>query len=102
LPISGAIIESPPWRRDFKRRPASPSAIAKRWQDRIQIARRRPAKHLASLRIIADVVRVEARGRYFNTVDPVNRLEDEARRSKAGVLATQLSSRDVVVLDELS
>jgi hypothetical protein len=29
-------------------------------------------------------VRAGARGRYFNTVDLVNRLDDEARRGKAG------------------
>jgi DNA replication protein DnaC len=56
--------------------------------------------HLA-IAITANVVRAGARGRYFNTVDLVNRLEDEARRGKAGTLAAQLSRLDLVVLDEL-
>jgi len=56
--------------------------------------------HLA-IAITANVVRAGARGRYFNTVDLVNRLEDEARRGKTGTLAAQLSRLDVVVLDEL-
>lgn len=56
--------------------------------------------HLA-LAITAAVVRAGARGRYFNTVDLVNRLEEEARLGKAGSLATQLSRLDLVVLDEL-
>ena len=56
--------------------------------------------HLA-VAITANVVRAGARGRYFNTVDLVNRLEDEARRGKTGTLAAQLSRLDVVVLDEL-
>ena len=56
--------------------------------------------HLA-IAITANVVRAGARGRYFNTVDLVNRLEDEARRGKAGALAAQLSRLDLVVLDEL-
>ena len=56
--------------------------------------------HLA-IAITASVVRAGARGRYFNTVDLVNRLEDEARRGKAGALASQLSRLDLVVLDEL-
>ena len=56
--------------------------------------------HLA-IAITANVVRAGARGRYFNTVDLVNRLEDEARRGKTGALAAQLSRPDVVVLDEL-
>jgi len=56
--------------------------------------------HLA-IAITANVVRAGARARYFNTVDLVNRLEDEARRGKPGSLAAQLSRLDVVVLDEL-
>ncbi len=56
--------------------------------------------HLA-LAITANVVRAGARGRYFNTLDLVNRLEDEARHGKAGALAVQLSRLDLVVLDEL-
>ena len=56
--------------------------------------------HLATA-IIANVVRTGARGRYFNTVDLVNRLEEESRLGKAGTLAAQLCRLDVVVLDEL-
>jgi len=48
--------------------------------------------HLASA-ITANVVRAGARGQYFNTVDPVNRLE-ENRLGKAGTLAKQLSRLD--------
>ena len=55
----------------------------------------------ADANITAAVVRAGARGRYFNTVDLVNRLEEEARLGKAGSLATQLSRLDLVVLDEL-
>jgi DNA replication protein DnaC len=56
--------------------------------------------HLA-LAITAAVVRAGARGRFFNTVDLVNRLEEEARIGKAGTLARQLARLDLVVLDEL-
>ena len=56
--------------------------------------------HLASA-ITANVVRAGARGHYLNTVDLVNRLEEENRLGKAGALAKQLSRLDVVVLDEL-
>ena len=56
--------------------------------------------YLASA-ITANVVRNGARGRYFNTVDLVNRLEEETRLGKAGTLAAQLSRLEVVVLDEL-
>ena len=56
--------------------------------------------HLATA-ITASVVCSGARGRYFNTVDLVTRLEEEARIGKAGAMAAQLSRLDVVVLDEL-
>jgi DNA replication protein DnaC len=56
--------------------------------------------HLA-IAITANLVRAGARGRYFNTVDLVNRLEEETRLGKAGALAAQLSRLDLVVLDEL-
>jgi DNA replication protein DnaC len=56
--------------------------------------------HIA-LAITANVVRAGARGRFFNTVDLVTRLETEARQGKAGALAAQLSRLDLVVLDEL-
>jgi hypothetical protein len=44
--------------------------------------------------------RARRSGRYFNTVDLVTRLEEEARIGKAGPGA-QLSRLDLVVLDEL-
>ena len=56
--------------------------------------------HLA-IAITASVVRAGARGRYFNTVDLVTRLEEETRLGKAGALAAQLGRLDLVVLDEL-
>ena len=56
--------------------------------------------HLA-IAITANLVRAGARGRFFNLVDLVNRLEEETRRGKAGTLAAQLSRLDLIVLDEL-
>ena len=56
--------------------------------------------HLATA-IAATVIRAGARGRYYNTVDLVNRLEEETRLGKAGHLAEQLARLDLVVLDEL-
>ena len=57
--------------------------------------------HLA-IAIGANCVRgQEARVRFFNTVDLVNRLEAEARAGKAGQLATQLVRTKLVILDEL-
>ena len=57
--------------------------------------------HLA-IAIGANCVRgQEARVRFFNTVDLVNRLEAEARAGRAGQLATQLVRTKLVILDEL-
>jgi len=56
--------------------------------------------HLATV-ITASVLRASARGRYFNTVDLVTRLEEEARIGKAGAIAAQLGRLDLVMLDEL-
>ena len=41
------------------------------------------------------------RGRYFNVVDLVNRLEAETRSGRQGRMADYLCRMDFVVLDEL-
>jgi DNA replication protein DnaC len=46
-------------------------------------------------------IRDGARGRFFNVVDLVNRLEAEARSGRQGRLAEYLCRKDFVVLDEL-
>src|SRR3984957_14862029 len=43
-----------------------------------------------------------ARGRFYNVVDLVNRLETEARNGRQGRLADQLTRLDFVILDELA
>ena len=42
-----------------------------------------------------------ARGRFFTTVDLVNRLEAETRAGRQGRIADYLTRKDFVVLDEL-
>jgi len=56
--------------------------------------------HLA-IAIAGACIRGGARGRFFNTVDLVNRLEAEARNGRQGRLADYLTRLDFVVLDEL-
>ena len=56
--------------------------------------------HLA-IAIASRCIRKGARGRFFNVVDLVNRLEREAADGKAGKMAEQLIRLDLVVLDEL-
>ena len=54
-----------------------------------------------SVAIARAVIRNGARGRFFNVVDLVNRLEAEARAGRAGRLAEHLMRLDFVILDEL-
>ena len=56
--------------------------------------------HLA-IAIARACIRRGARGRFFNTVDLVNRLEAEARQSRQGRIADHLTRMDFVVFDEL-
>jgi DNA replication protein DnaC len=56
--------------------------------------------HLA-LAIARTCIREGAKGRFFNVVDLVNRLEAEARAGRPGRLADALARVDLVVLDEL-
>ena len=56
--------------------------------------------HLA-MAIARDCIRAGKRGRFYNTVDLVNRLEAEARAGRQGRIAEYLIRKDFVVLDEL-
>jgi len=56
--------------------------------------------HLA-IAIARALIRSSTRGRFFNTVDLVNKLETEARSGKQGRLADYLTRLDFVIMDEL-
>ena len=56
--------------------------------------------HLA-IAIARACIRGGARGRFFNVVDLVNKLEAEARAGRQGRIADHLCRMDLVVLDEL-
>src|SRR5438270_2792316 len=56
--------------------------------------------HLA-IAIARACIRDGARGRFFNVVDLVNRLEAEGRSGRQGRMAEYLCRKDFVVLDEL-
>ena len=56
--------------------------------------------HLA-IAIARSCIRSGARGRFYNVVELVNRLESETRAGRAGGLAAQLTRTDFLVLDEL-
>jgi DNA replication protein DnaC len=54
-----------------------------------------------SVAIARAVIPNGARGRLFNVVDLVNKLEAEARAGRAGRLAEHLMRLDIVILDEM-
>jgi len=56
--------------------------------------------HLA-IAIARACIRDGARGRFFNVVDLVNKLEAEARAGRQGRIADTLSRNDFIILDEL-
>jgi DNA replication protein DnaC len=56
--------------------------------------------HLA-IAIARSCIRSGARGRFYNVVDLVNRLEAETRNGRQGQIAEQLTRMDLIVLDEL-
>jgi DNA replication protein DnaC len=56
--------------------------------------------HLA-IAIARALIRNGTRGRFFNVVDLVNRLEAETRGGKQGRMADYLTRLDFVILDEL-
>ena len=56
--------------------------------------------HLA-IAIVRACIRAGARGRFFNVVDLVNKLEAETRAGRQCRIADYLSRKNVVILDEL-
>ena len=56
--------------------------------------------HLA-IAIARSCIRSGSRGRFYNVVDLVNRLETESRNGRQGRLADQLTRLDFIILDEL-
>lgn len=56
--------------------------------------------HLA-IAIARALIRNGTRGRFFNVVDLVNRLETETRSGKQGRIADYLTRLDFIILDEL-
>jgi DNA replication protein DnaC len=56
--------------------------------------------HLA-IAIARSCIRAGARGRFYNVVDLVNRLEAETRSGRQGALADHLNRKSFIILDEL-
>ena len=60
-----------------------------------------PGKTHLAIAIARAAIRGGAKGRFFNVVDLVNKLEAEARSGRQGRMADYLSRKDFIVLDEL-
>jgi DNA replication protein DnaC len=58
-------------------------------------------KSHAAIAIARACIRDGARGRFFNVVDLVNKLEAEARAGRQGRMADYLARLDFIILDEL-
>jgi DNA replication protein DnaC len=51
--------------------------------------------------VASTVIRTQARGRFFNFVDPLNQLEQEKAAGRSGRRAEKLLSYDLIIIDEL-
>ena len=54
-----------------------------------------------AIAIARSCIRSGSRGRFYNVVDLVNRLEIETRNGRQGRIADQLTRMDFIILDEL-
>jgi hypothetical protein len=103
LPLAKDIDDFPsPTRRSTRpgarpRRRGLPRPSAQRRAGRRHRHRQDPSGH----RDRARCIRAGKRGRFFNVVDLVNKLEAEARAGRQGRMADYLCRMDFIVLDEL-
>jgi DNA replication protein DnaC len=51
--------------------------------------------------VASTVIRTQARGRFFNFVDPLNQLEQEKAAGRSGRRAEKLLRHDLIIIDEL-
>src|SRR5260221_9592461 len=61
----------------------------------------RTGKTPLAIAIARACIRAGSRGRFFNVVDLVNKLEAEARAGRSGRMADYLTRMDFIILDEL-
>ncbi len=91
------------WAHRLPQDKVSITSLARRGRSTYGITHRRHRQgksHLA-IAIARALVRSGTRGRFFNVVDLINRLQTEHRTGKQGRIADYLTRLDFVVLDEL-
>ena len=68
----------------------------------VTLSRPAPARRTClAIAIARSCIRAGSRGRFYNVVDLVNRLETETRNGRQGRIADHLTRMDFIVLDEL-
>ena len=67
----------------------------------MSLLRPAPERRISPSQSLVNCIRSGARGRFYNVVDLVNRLEAESRNGRQGRIADYLIRKDFVVLDEL-
>jgi DNA replication protein DnaC len=98
--IDGFIFEGTPVNEALVRSLADGGFIAQQ-RNAVLIGGTGTGKTHLAIAIARSCIRAGARGRFFNTVDLVNRLEAEGRTGRQGALADYLTRMDFVILDEL-
>src|SRR6202165_3009919 len=89
---SRAHLSTRRWSTTWPAAGSSPSNATSCW-----LAEQAPAARA----IARSCIRSGARGRFYNVVDLVNRLETETRNGRQGRIAEHLTRMDFIVLDEL-
>ena len=79
----------------------SPAAFLAQQRNTVIIGGTGTGKTHLAIAIARSCIRAGSRGRFFTTVDLVNRLEAEARAGRQGRIADYLTRMDFIVLDEL-
>jgi DNA replication protein DnaC len=98
--IDGFIFEGTPVNEALVRSLADGGFIAQQ-RNAVIIGGTGTGKTHLAIAIARSCIHAGARGRFFNTVDLVNRLEAEGRTGRQGALADYLTRMDFVILDEL-
>ena len=98
--IDGFVFQDTPINESLVRDLAAGGFIAQQ-RNVVMIGGTGTGKTHLAMAIARSCIRAGSRGRFFNTVDLVNRLEAEGRAGSPGRLADYLTRLDFVILDEL-
>ena len=98
--LDGFVFEGTPINRTLVHDLASGNFIAQQ-RNAVLVGGTGTGKTHLAIAIARSCIRSGSRGRFYNVVDLVNRLETETRNGRQGRLADHLTRMDFIVLDEL-